>query len=109
MLVDELDDPLDRAAARVRHRLLADIALSLTLEQLEVDLPARLAVLRHEAIEVRARMRLVIGALKIDRRRHLDTLAPLERDERAALGHRLFRLPVLIVAATTAVVDGEVR
>src|SRR5262245_65127288 len=93
MFVDELDDPLDRATARVRHRLLADVALSLTLEQLEVDLPARLAVLGDEAIEVGTGMRLVVRALQVNRGRHLDTLAALERDDRTALGHRLFRLP----------------
>src|SRR5262249_41873882 len=109
MLVDELDDPLDRAAARVRHRLLADVALPLTLEQLEIDLPAGLAVLADEAVEVGAGMRLVVGALKINRRRHLDALAALERDDRTALGHRLFRLPILIVAGQPAIADLGVR
>src|SRR5262249_26061585 len=109
MLVDELDDPLDRAAARVRHRLLADVALSLAFEQLEIDLPAGLAVLADEAVEGGAGMRLVVGALKINRRRHLDALTALERDDGAALGHRLFRLPVLIVAGQHAIDDLGVR
>src|SRR5262249_40354095 len=109
VLVDELDDPLDRAATGVGHRLLADVALSLTLEQLELDFASRLSILADEAVEVGARVCEVLGALQIDRRRHLDLLTALERDHRAAFRHRLFGLPVLIVTRQHAIDDLGVR
>src|SRR6266850_6598057 len=78
LLVDELVDALERAIRRRRAGLAHDEALALALEQLEVDVTAGLAIGRHEPIEVRPRMRLVLGALQIERRRHLDLLALLE-------------------------------
>src|ERR1700674_1877558 len=78
LLVHELVDALQRPVRRRRAGLAHDEALALALEQLEVDVAAGLAIGRHEAIEVRPRMRLVLGALQIERRRQLELLALFE-------------------------------
>jgi hypothetical protein len=67
VLVDELDDLLDRPRGVWRVRPSDEEALGLALEQLQIHLTARLAVARDEALEVNARMGYVSGALNIQR------------------------------------------
>src|SRR5262249_6361633 len=62
LLVRELDDQLQRAIRGGRPGLAHDEALSLAVEQLEIDHPARLSVRGHEAIEMRPRVGDVLGA-----------------------------------------------
>src|SRR3989454_3914945 len=98
LLVHELDDHVDRAIGRRRARLAHDEALSLTVEQLEIDDAARLAVGRDEAIEMGSGMRLVLGALQVEHGRQLNLFAPLECLRRGAFGHRVLGPPVRVVA-----------
>src|SRR5205809_954594 len=109
LLVDEFDDLLDRPACGRRARAPRDEALGLTLEQLQLDLAPRLAVLHDEAVEVGAGMRDVAGALEVEHGGQLDPLAAFERLHRVALGHGLFGLPVLIVARQHPIHDLRIR
>jgi hypothetical protein len=97
MLVDEFDDLLDRRRGVLRIGPSDEEALGLAFEQLQIHRTTRLTVARDEAIEVNARMGYVSGALNIQRRWLVDLLAPLERQHRVALGHRLFGPPVFVV------------
>src|SRR5687767_841603 len=67
VLVDERDDPVDGLLGL--GRVLVDEALADALEQLELHLATRFAIRGDEAIEVRARMRLVLRALHVEHRR----------------------------------------
>src|SRR5213593_5314275 len=66
LLVRELRDQVERAVGRRRADLAHDEALALAVEQLEIDHAARLAVRRDEAVEVRPRMRRILGALQVE-------------------------------------------
>src|SRR5215470_15266303 len=90
-LVDELDDAGQRLLRARRIRIAVDEALRLPLVELELDLAARLAIGGHEAVELRARMRHVLGALQVQRGRQEELLAALEGHHGIALGHGCFR------------------
>src|SRR5712692_9690039 len=107
LLVHELVDALERPVRRRRAGLAHDEALALALEQLEVEVAAGLAIGRHEPIEVRPRMCLVLGALQIERRRHLDLLALLEGRRWRAFVHGRLGPPVRVVERHDLV--GELR
>src|SRR5215813_9707016 len=77
LLVDVLRDHLERAVGRRRPGLAHDEALPLAVEQLEVDHPARLAVRRDEAVEMRSGVRHILGALQVQHRRQLHLLPAL--------------------------------
>src|SRR4029453_12472815 len=76
-----------------RRVALAREARACRLVELQLDRAAGLAVGGHEAIQVRARMRDVLGGLEIEHRRHLDLLAALERPDRGAFLPPGFRHP----------------
>src|SRR5262245_51650751 len=76
LLVHELHDHLESAIGRGRAGLAHDEALSLAVEELEIDDAAGLPVCGDEAIQMRPRMRLVVGALEIEHGRELHLLAP---------------------------------
>src|SRR5262245_38495937 len=71
LLVHELHDRLQGPIGRGRAGLAHDEALSLAIEELEIDDAARLSVCGDEAIQMWPRMRLVVGALQIEHRREL--------------------------------------
>src|SRR5215510_3675631 len=96
-LVHELDDAGQRLLRARGIRMAIDEALRLALVELELDLPARLAVRSHEAVEVRARMRHVLRALEIESGRPEELLAALEGHHGIALGHGGLRAPVGVV------------
>src|SRR5262245_18010859 len=98
LLVHELDDHVEGAIRGGRPGLAHDEALAFTFEQLEVDDATGLPVRGDEAVEMRPRMRQVLRPLQIQHGRELNRLAALERVGRGALGHRLLRLPVEVVA-----------
>src|SRR5262244_4486244 len=102
-LVHELDDASQGLLGARGIRVAIDEALRLALVELELDLAARLAVRGHEAVEVRARMRHVLGALEIERGREEELLAALEGHHGIALGHGRFRAPVRVVMRQNAV------
>jgi hypothetical protein len=70
----------------------------LALEECELYLASRLALVLDEAIDVGAGMSLIACALKTDHWRHFNPLTAFKRSHRASLGHRVLGLPVLIVA-----------
>src|SRR2546428_477693 len=98
LLVRELRDHLEGAIGRRRADLAHDEALTLALEQLEIDHAAGLAIGRHEAVEMGPRMRMIVGALQVQHGRELHFLTALERRCRRALVHRLLGFPVGVVA-----------
>src|SRR5216110_2074906 len=104
-LADELHDLVHRPHGRRRARIPDDEPLALPLEQLQFDLAPHRTVARNEPIEVRAGMRLVAGALKVEHGGQRDPLATLQCLHRVALRHRLLGLPELIVAGQHAVHD----
>src|SRR5438132_4409574 len=98
LLVRELRDHLEGAIGCRRADLAHDEALTLALEQLEIDHAAGLAIGRHEAVEMGPRMRMIVGALQVQHGRELNLLAALERRCRRALVHRLLGFPVGVAA-----------
>src|SRR5215467_14073416 len=107
LLVDEVDYELDGLAGCCRA--LGHVALRLALEQLQIERAAGLAVLGHEPVEIGPGMGRVLGVLDVEHGRELGLLTALERDDRAALGHGVLGLPVLVVTRQHAVDDLGIR